>query len=434
MSLRMRRGGGTEQAPPPPVQTYGPTLGRASVIAGAGARTVSSPGSGISFNSSGSLQSAINAQPSGSVFVCSVNNPTWNSAVDTGTKAPTIVFPGLVGQIVANGNGAQIMPISLGPNATVQGGTFSNFGNTDATVNHGLRMYGDGAVVEDAVVTGIWHAGIAPAGANNMRVSHCTMYANGQAGYGSNGVNLNLTMEYNHVFGNNTRGVNPGNEGGAGKIVGGGGGGTSGHFHHNYAHDNNGFGIWWDTNVRDWLIEENVSEDNARSGIFYEASQHSVIRRNLSSNNGQNVTIGGQAPSFENCIQARIADSNCNLGTRGSFELNLIDYTLAPPSGNFGGIFIVWDHTGTVARSCQNWDVHDNQFWLRGSVNQRVGGQDTATSAFPVWDNNSFFGNQYKVASLGNSYWKWDTGTGGGVSKTWAEWQGFHADIDRSLI
>jgi parallel beta-helix repeat protein len=421
MTLRMRRGGGVEVTPPPPSQTYGPTLGRASVIAGVGARTVGSPGTGISFNSSSSLQSAINANPVGSTFVCSTNTPVWNSSVDTGTKAPTIIFPGIVGQRVINGGGSQVIPLNLGPGATLQGGTWQNFGNAD--FNHGLRLYGDGATVEDAVVSDIFSSGIAVAGGDNCTISHCTTHDNGMSGYSCSTTSLNLTIEYCDVYGNNTRGLNPGNQGGAGKISGTD---TSGHFHHNYAHDNNGFGMWWDTltNTSGCLIEENVCENNARTGLFYEANDAAVIRHNYVANNGSSATIGSQLAAITNCVQLRVSDSNCITG-RGDVSFNLLDYTPAQTT-ELGMLLVLWDHTGTVARSCQNWDVHDNQFWLRGTLNQRVGGQDTATGALPVWNNNSFYSNQYRVASMTVSYWKWDTGTGGGVPQDYVSWQGFH--------
>ncbi len=427
MSLRWRRGAVAQPVLPPPGNPYGPTAGAAAVRSGSGARAVTNPGGGISFNSSGSLQSAINANPTGTLFVCTVTNPLWNSTVDTGTKAPTIIFPGTVGQIVIEGNNAQLFPIHLGNNATLKGGTWQNFGG--ASTIHGPRFSGDNSVIEDVVVSGMWDSGIAFASANGSRVSHCTMHSNGLSGYSGANTADNITMEYCNIYNNNTRGVNPGNEGGAGKIVQS----IVGSFDHNWAHDNNGFGIWWDTACRDWVIEENVCENNARTGLFYEANDKGLIRRNYCVNNGNNAVIGGQSPSFENQVQLRVADSNCVTG-RGSVEFNLLDYTLAQ-DGNRGGLLLLWDHTGTVARSCQNWDVHDNQFWLRGSVNQRVGGQDTAAGAFPVWANNSFFNNQYRVASLSNSYWKWDSGTGSGVSKTWAQWQAFHSgDIDRQVI
>ena len=427
MSLRWRRGATANPAPPPPGNPFGPTDGAAAIRAGAGARAVTNPGGGVSFNSSGSLQAAINAQGTGTTFVCSVTNPTWNSQVDTGTKNPTIIFPGAVGQTVIQCNDGQFFPMALG-SGTLKGGTWLNAG-TASTV-HGVRIYGDNVVVEDVVVSEMWDSGIAFAGGDNARVSHCTMHANGLAGYSSSFATINIEMEYCNIFGNNTRQVNPGNEGGAGKIVQT----TGGHFHHNYAHDNIGFGIWWDTGCRDVLIEENVTENNLRAGLFYEANDKSVIRRNYLVDNGRATTIGGQTRTHENCVQLRVADSNCVTG-RGDVSFNYIDWTLGGADSELGMLLMLWDHTATVARSCQNWDVHDNQFWCRTAFNQRVGGQDTATGSFPVWANNSFFGNQYKVASLANSYWKWDSGTGQGVSQNWAGWQGFHSgDIDRSLI
>ena len=347
-----------------------------------------------------------------------MNTPVWNSTVTGGTKAPKIWFPGPVGQKIIDGGLADIIAINTGPNAEIHGGEWRNFGTPGLAsvppIVHGIQL-GDAAVLEDAwvhncKVSGIWVNGV------NVRVSLSRSSTNGRGGL--EGGEDGAILEYCDIDGNNTAGNHPGGEGGAFKFLFCQGG----HFHHNYVHGNLGFGAWWDTGNSDCLIEENVCEDNQRSGLFYEASAGSVIRNNYIANNGADLVIGGNFPSPENCVQLRISDANCT-GARGQVQFNLIDYTLSQ-TGTLGGLIVLWDHTGSVSRSVQNWDIHDNQFWLRGTTDRRVGGSDTAPAAFPVWSSgNSFFDNEYRVASMSTSYWKWDTGTGAGVAKTYAEWQ-----------
>ncbi|MCF6466840.1 right-handed parallel beta-helix repeat-containing protein [Nonomuraea sp. MG754425] len=48
----------------------------------------------------------------------------------------------------------------------------------------------------------------------------------------------------------------------------------------NWVHGNHGPGVWADTNNNDFLIEDNLIEDNESLGIFYEISYNAVIRDN----------------------------------------------------------------------------------------------------------------------------------------------------------
>ncbi|MGH3950608.1 MAG: right-handed parallel beta-helix repeat-containing protein [Pseudonocardiaceae bacterium] len=48
----------------------------------------------------------------------------------------------------------------------------------------------------------------------------------------------------------------------------------------NWIHDNRGAGLWADTNNNDFLIEDNLIEDNDGSAIVYETSYNAVIRAN----------------------------------------------------------------------------------------------------------------------------------------------------------
>jgi hypothetical protein len=48
----------------------------------------------------------------------------------------------------------------------------------------------------------------------------------------------------------------------------------------NWVHDNRGVGLWADTNDNDFLIEDNLIENNDGAALIYEASYNAVIRNN----------------------------------------------------------------------------------------------------------------------------------------------------------
>jgi hypothetical protein len=429
LSLRWRRGAVAQGAPPPPSAFYGPTAGRDSVIAGVGPRTVNSPGTGISFNSAGSLQTAINNNPSGSTFVCSTNTPLWNQEVSTGTKAPIIIFPGTPGQCVIDGQGGDFRAVVCGNGTSVTGGEWKNFGTSSAFAH--IFLTENDVTIQDVLVHNGFEKGIGINGLNNL-ISHARVYSCGRYGISTGTTSSDradgLVIEYTEVHSNNTRNLNGGADAGGTKFAHS----NDAHVHHNYIHDNHGFGLWPDTGNLNWVIEENVMEGNHFSGMMYEANAASLIWHNYIANNGDwTAGVGADPSTFENNVNVRLSDDNCNTGVRGQCSNNIIDHNL-PQTGQKGGLLLLWDHSGTVARSAQNWDIHDNQFWLRGTVTPRLGGEESGAglNAFPVWSSgNSFFSNQYRVASIAANlpYWKWDTGNGTGVAQTYSAWQGFHA-------
>lgn len=432
MSLRIRRGGGVT-APPPPPAIYGPSDGAASVRSGAGARAVTNPGGGISFNSSGSLQSAINANPTDSLFVCSTNTPLWNSGVDCTTKRPTIIFPGAVGQVDVNANNGNFPFFFALDNVTIKGGSFRN----SAYVFQAFTVR-NSSVLEDAVV----HDNLGTSGSNigitgtNSRVSYCTIYNGGLQGM--QGGATGTVVDHCNIYGNNTTLANPGVTGGAHKFN------NSGHawYHHNYVHDNIGFGAWWDTGCYDWTIEENVCEGNYYASLFYEANWGSTIRHNLIQNTGRNISVGGFGTAAENQVNVRLSDDPCDTVAADGivydldFSYNLIDHTQTLGGGT-GRLILCWDHSATAARHAGNYNIHHNQFWLRSGIAGAsfIYNLDTATTAYPVWSTgNTYHDNEYRVGDTTTSYWSWGTGTQQGSAQTFAAWQGFHPTGETRIL
>lgn len=146
-------------------------------------------------------------------------------------------------------------------------------------VNHDS---GDGWLIEHNTIEENLGAGMM-AGARQQVRGNC-LRNNGQYGmnaYQAGNTITGLVVEGNEIVGNNTGDLES-------KIPGCGCTGgiklwavNGADIRGNWIHDNRGTGLWADTNNNDFLIEDNVIEDNDGSAIFYETSYNAVIRDNV---------------------------------------------------------------------------------------------------------------------------------------------------------
>jgi hypothetical protein len=351
---------------------------------------------------------------------------------------------------VLDGNNGALNALIMGTalNVTIRGGVFQRQGNASsadfaATINHNAGLSGGGWLLEDIVIQNNFNK------AFNLGAPNCTarrVYCTNNGRYGPNVAAVTPGQEYTGIViencrwsFNNSRQLDTGHAAGGSKFV---------HcpgiiIRDNWAHDNFGFAIWPDfvgTAGGDIQCTGNVVEHNRRSGIHFEGvvGGGNKIFRNYIYNNGWDTEpIGPVAAQFTNCAQIRItnADSTLHSGIRSDVSRNFLDFDL-PQDNTVGRHFLLWNHDPIVT-DCKNWDVHDNQFWMRTTNDQRVGGHDNkdAAGSVNVWDgDNDFFDNEYHVASDTAKYWKWDTGAGIGVAKNYTEWQGFHPADNESLV
>jgi parallel beta-helix repeat protein len=231
-----------------------------------------------------------------------------------------------------------------------------------------------GWVVEDCEVSyntsggiGIGHEGI---------VRRCHIHHNGQlgiVGWTNGGL-----IEDNEISYNNTAGHDPLHEAGGMKlfkserlVV------RNNHVHHNFA-----IGIWLDHNNNNCVIEGNLVEDNANSGIYYEISYNGIIRNNTVRRNGGWAIVVSSSPNVEvhhNTIADNaqgifgVQDDRIETGSHGPFLLKNLwvhDNTIGLPEGKHGII----DSTGDAAYTANNrfdrnhYTGHtDNPFWWKGS-------------------------------------------------------------------
>lgn len=113
-------------------------------------------------------------------------------------------------------------------------------------------------------------------GGDNVLQDSC-ITRNGQYAWNSIGGSSNITMLRNEISYNNTLGDQNCGCSGGGKFWDAHGVRVIG----NWVHHNHGAGIWADQNNYDFLIAENVIEDNEAQAIFYETSYNAVIRDNV---------------------------------------------------------------------------------------------------------------------------------------------------------
>jgi hypothetical protein len=145
-------------------------------------------------------------------------------------------------------------------------------------VNHDS---GDGWVIENDTIQNNKGAGLM-AGARQQVLHNC-LRDNGQYGMNAyqvgNGI-TGLVVEDNEIVGNNTDDWESKNPGcgcsGGVKFWAVNGADIRG----NRVHDNRGPGLWADTNNNDFLIENNVIENNDGEALFYEISYNLILRNN----------------------------------------------------------------------------------------------------------------------------------------------------------
>ena len=174
----------------------------------------------------------------------------------------------------------------------------------------------------------------------------------------------------------------------------------------NYAHHNNGPGLWTDVNNIDVLYENNRAVDNAGAGIFHEISYAAVIRNNVATGNGlQRPWVVGAGI---------LVSASPNVEVYGNSV-----------SGNRMGIVGMQQSRGSGAYGphvVQNLYVHDNTTQTAGmSGIARDWGPD---SIFTGW-NNRFRHNTYTGLATNRTPFTWMNG-----SRTVAQWKGYGQDVD----
>ncbi len=223
----------------------------------------------------------IAAQPAGTTFIV-------QSGVHYGQTANLKHGDSLIGQPGAVLDGMRVADWAVEPNrandVVIRGLEIRNY-HPDQYAPITARTYegataGIGWTVENCDLHHNGYAGLNLSDgsiARNNKIHH-----NGVIGIEVSWVGKGALVEGNEIYGNNTTRVDEYYEAGGSKfgetrnlIVRG-----------NYVHDNNGPGLWTDTDNVNTLYEKNVVANNSGAGIFHEISYSATIRNNQVRGNG----------------------------------------------------------------------------------------------------------------------------------------------------
>ncbi|MGB3440892.1 MAG: right-handed parallel beta-helix repeat-containing protein [Actinophytocola sp.] len=216
-------------------------------------------------------------------------------------------------------------------------------------VNHdsGPRWVIEGNIIED-------NKGAAMMAGNGQQVRGNCLRDNGQ--YGINAYRLggltDLVIEDNEITGNNTgdwETVVPGCgcSGGA-KFWAVNGADIRG----NWVHHNHGTGLWADTNNNDFVVEDNLIEDNEAEGLFYELSYNLVVSGNTFR---RNMLVQGarRAARGDNFPVAAVYISESGGDPRIPARTDKIDIRGNMFSDNWSGITL-WENADRFCNSPAN--------------------------------------------------------------------------------
>jgi parallel beta-helix repeat protein len=182
-------------------------------------------------------------------------------------------------------------------------------------------------------------------------------------------------------------------------------------FRNNFVHHNQADGIWYDGGNPNALVEGNRVEDNARNGIFYEASNGSIIRNNTirrSGDTGVFISTSQNADIYGNTLES-----------------------------NFRAITYFVNCGGMVGRDIdlQNNSAHDNTIRVGTqsgafATGMSYTGDCTATQVTTYHSgakNLRFSHNTYYVPDVNGWWWLWNG------MKQWVQWQGVPQDTDGTV-
>ena len=182
-------------------------------------------------------------------------------------------------------------------------------------------------------------------------------------------------------------------------------------FRNNFVHHNQGDGVWYDGGNPGALVEGNRVEDNARNGIFYEASDGSIIRNNTirrSGDTGVFISTSQNADIYNNTVE-----------------------------NNFRGIVYFVNCGGMVGRTIDlqnNW-AHNNTIRVGTQSGAFANGlsytSDCSAAQVTLYHSGAknlrFTSNTYYVPDVNGWWWLWN-----GI-KQWFPWQGIPQDAGSSV-
>ncbi|MCC7207092.1 MAG: right-handed parallel beta-helix repeat-containing protein, partial [Anaerolineae bacterium] len=228
---------------------------------------------------------------------------------------------------------------------------------------------------------------------DGMQVLSNRALRNGQMGI--TGIGANVRVEDNEIAYNNFARFEPGWEAGGTKFVAT----TDLVVRGNYVHDNDGPGLWTDTDNVGALYEGNLVVGNAMMGIFHEISYRAAIRNNV---------VMLNSPHFD----AWAYGAQIQISSSRDVEVWGNRVVVSAVGGS--GIVILEQDRGAGAlgpRIATNNRVRDNTIIFLGAAGQAGAATDWRTDTFWTERDNQFQGNRYFAADPSVDHWAWDNRT-----------------------
>ncbi|MET0565543.1 MAG: right-handed parallel beta-helix repeat-containing protein [Acidimicrobiia bacterium] len=345
----------------------------------------------------------IAAESAGTTFVV-------ESGVHYGQTANLKHGDALVGQPGAVMDGRNVTDWAVQPNrannVTVKGLEIRNYSPDDQYAPITARTYGGAAAgigwtVENCDLHHNSYSGLALSEGSIARNNR--IHDNGVIGIEVSWVRSSgALVEGNEIYRNNTTGAYEYYEAGGSKfgdtenlIVRG-----------NFVHDNNGPGLWTDTDNVNTLYENNVVEGNSGAGIFHEISYSATIRNNQVRGNG----FRSRGWLWEGGIM--IAGSQ-NVEISGNVVQD-----------NYNGITLIQQDRGSGALGpylLRNVSVHDNTVIRSGRTGAA---QDVGEHSIFTTRNITFQNNDYENVAGFSWADRW---------LAWSQWRGYGMDLTGSI-
>lgn len=245
-------------------------------------------------------------------------------------------------------------------------------------------------IVRDNIIQ--WNHGTGLRVGENMLASNNLVINNGQLGIAGTG--NNSTVEWNNMGHNNYAGYTMLWEAGGAKFVGS----NNLIIRNNYVYDNEGPGLWTDTDNINVLIESNLVMNNARMGIFHETSYDAVINNNIVISNSPNwyPWVYGSQILIATSSNTEVYNNYVVTSENGGNGLTFLEQNRG------SGIYGVWETRNNFAYN--NIVVHLNDDALSGIAS------DYNQSSLLNHGNNRFDNNMYYVTNPNDTYWSWSTG------------------------
>lgn len=390
-------------------------------LATSGVDFVVPPGA-ISINPGTTIQTVVNANPAGSVYLLKAgthlnqsvipkNGDTFIGEAGTvmdGQNTTVYAFNGLSGSTWINDVTIQNLTIRR-YNPPAQFGAIRG-GSHDANASTGWTI--DTVEVKESSNFGIRIG-------HSMHVIGCNLHHNKALNIG--GVGNNVVVENTEIaYGNDAFTNNPGFEAGGTKFVK-----TDNLLVRNcHVHHNGGPGLWMDINNINYVIEDNHVEFNAREGIVTEISAGGIIRNNTVHNNGTGDPFRPNGYLW-----------NAGIAVHASRDVEIYGNAV---NDNFNGIVAIQQNRGAANGDPAeaygpyiviNLNVHDNS--IKQNLPQDAGmrnvaagaAQDLGDNSIFTSRNNHFTNNTYFLQNSTFKAFDWQNAT-----RTIPQWQGYGHD------